>query len=365
VSADAIEANDLAWYECRKCGGAMTNADKGAMLSRGQWIAENPNVTAHRGFHLSTLYSPLVRWSTYAAEFLRSKDRPELLMNFTNSWEGEDWVEKALPVTEASVGALAISYPMGVVPLAAQLVTCGVDVQNEYVKYVVRAWGPDDESWLIDYGLFLRTKDAAGKFKDDDLDKLGAELLPTQYEHANGSRAQIALCYIDSGYRTDTVYKFAAKHRHMVTAVKGANEKQIDGEDMGKLIPQRRVRVERLGNFYYTRLNTTYYKDMLQGQRENARKPWHIPEGVDATYLREVSAEHKRIERDSKGRGVHVWALREGFTDNHYFDCEVYALAAADEKGLRKLAGAGERKPEPRRAAIRMPDGRPFFVGNR
>lgn len=364
VDADTIDRDDLAWYECRYCGERMYDRDKDRMLSGGEWIAERPEARGHAGFHINTLYSPWVRWSAYAAEFLRSKDRPELLMNFTNSWEGEDWVEKALPVTLETVTSLQIPYTLGVVPAGGLLLTAGVDVQNEYVRYVVRAWGADDESWLIDYGTFLRTKADNGLWNDDDIEQIATELLPTHYEHANGGRASISLVYMDSGYRTATVYAFAQRYRHMVTAVKGANEVQIDGEDMGRLMPRTEKAVPKMPGFFYTRINTTYYKDMLQGMREHARKCWHIPDGVDAVYLSEVSAEHKRIVRDAKGQAKHVWTLREGCAQNHYWDCEVYALAAADKRNFRRLSAKAAVVAKPR-AKVMMPDGRPFFVGNR
>lgn len=371
--ADEVRAENLAWYECCHCGAHLTDRDKPRMLAGGEWRAECPHIKTHRGYHLSTLYSPWVPWSEYAAVFLESQHNPADLMNFVNSWEGEDWIEKAAEVTEQSIAALKIKYETGKVPLSAQILTCGIDVQNDCIKYAVRAWGVDDESWLIDYGVFLREKDAGGGWKVDqktgfetDLSSVMTELLPTQYEHANGSRAQIALAYIDSGYRTADVYKLASRNRHVLQACKGANEVQIDGENAGKLQPRRVVEIEKMRGSFYVRLNTSYYKDMLQGMRDNARKPWHIPDDVDEVYLREVSAEHKKIMRNSKGEGVHVWALREGFRDNHYLDCEVYALAAADQKGFRKLVAPENAPRGPvRRAPIKNHDGRPYFVGNR
>lgn len=366
-----VEADNLAWYECCKCGARLTDRDKPYMLTHGEWRAENPGTTRHRGYHINTLYSPWTPWSEYAKEFLESHGRPEKFMNFVNSWEGEDWVEKAAEVTEASIAALKIAYETGVIPLGGLLLTCGIDVQKEYCRYIVRAWGVEDESWLVDYGTFLREKDGQNLWVEDkdfgvstDLAKIARELLPTQYEHANGSRVPIHFAYIDSGFRTSEVYKLAARMRHVLHACKGANEVQIEGENAGKLQPRRLMPVEKIGGLHYTRLNTTYYKDMLQGMRENARKPWHIPDTVDETYLREVSAEHKRITRNSKGEAVHAWAMREGFTDNHYLDCEVYALAAADQKGFRKLTGEPQAPQRPR-AGVRMPDGRAFSILNR
>lgn len=367
TDADTIEAQDLAWYECRACGAQLRDNDKHWMLANGEWIADNPKAVGHAGFHLNTLYSPFVRWSTYAKKFLISKDKPELLMNFTNSWEGEDWVEKAAPVTLESVASLKVAYELGKVPLWALMLTCGADVQNEYMKYTVRAWGVGRRSRLIDYGKIPRSKDAQGAWTDDDLERFEKEILPTQYEHENGSRIGIRLAYIDRGYRTDAVDRVCWRNRHVLVGVKGANEVQYEGEG-GAMVHQREVKPHKNREFRYMRLNTTFFKDALQGMRESTGKIWEIPATVEDEYLSEVSSEHKRIDRDSKGRGMHVWTLREGHTQNHYWDCEVYTLAAAmfnnrlDELMAPEVAA---RMQPVKRAPLRTPDGRPFFVGNR
>ena len=45
---------------------------------------------------MNTLYSPFTRFSDVAREFMRSKDDPELLHNFVNSWLAEPWEDTKL-----------------------------------------------------------------------------------------------------------------------------------------------------------------------------------------------------------------------------------------------------------------------------
>ena len=255
VDADTIESQELAWYECRACGAQMRDRDKTWMLANGEWIAENPKAIGHAGFHLSTLYSPFVRWSAYAKKFLVSKARPELLMNFTNSWEGEDWVEKAAKVTTEGIETLKVKYELGVVPPWALMLTFGSDVQEEYVKYVVRAWGTGRRSRLIDLGMFPRSKDENGLWKvdketgiDDDLLRLEREVLPTRYKYEDGNTIGIYRAYIDRGYRTSAVDKLCWRNPHMLFGVKGANEVQYEGEG-GGIIQEREVRPHKNRNF--------------------------------------------------------------------------------------------------------------------
>ena len=45
---------------------------------------------------MNTLYSPFVRFSEIVKEFLDSKDDPEKLQNFVNSWLAEPWEDTKL-----------------------------------------------------------------------------------------------------------------------------------------------------------------------------------------------------------------------------------------------------------------------------
>ena len=58
---------------------------------------------------------------------------------------------------------------------------------------------------------------------------------------------------------------------------------------------------------------------------------WHIHHDVPAEYLRQVTSEHKVLTRNRKtGASVAAWTKKPGAGGNHWWDCEVYAAAAAD-----------------------------------
>ena len=54
-------------------------------------------------------------------------------------------------------------------------------------------------------------------------------------------------------------------------------------------------------------------------------------------YAKQVTAEHKVSERTAGGREVQRWVQKTSHADNHYLDCEVYAMCAADVLGVRTL----------------------------
>ncbi len=347
---DRIEREGDAWYECIACAGKIKEQHRYKMLMGGEWIPDRPEVTTHRGYHLSVLYSPWVPWATTAATFLKVKDRTHLLMDFWNSDLGLDWVEKDIQVTEDAIEALKLDYGMGIVPTGGLFLTLGADTQDDGVYYVVRAWGYHDESWMIDCGKLMRTPNT-----DDDFAQL-LEILNTQYEHRDGSRMRIRVGCVDSGgHRTSTVYKFAYKSRRQVYATKGASHTQAR--------PWMDSVIERAGNLVIGILDTDYFKTTIHDMRTKLPAVWHIPVGIEKEYVRQISAEEKVHQMSGSGQRRAVWVLRDGYVANHYWDCEVGALAAAERVGLRRLMPPEQQAKAPvRRGGLRRPDGQSFIA---
>lgn len=81
-------------YVCPECGCEILDSDKPAMLKAGEWRAvKKRGIGAPKsvGFWINSLYSVFVTWADAAEEFLKSKDDPEMLQNFVNSWLAEPW----------------------------------------------------------------------------------------------------------------------------------------------------------------------------------------------------------------------------------------------------------------------------------
>jgi phage terminase large subunit GpA-like protein len=105
--------------------------------------------------HLNTLASPWVRFGEMAAKFLRTKDDPDELKNFVNSWLGEPWETATAKVDADVVLERQTETPTGVVPEGAVLLTGGVDVQEDRFYWTVRAWGTRLTSWNVAHGEAL------------------------------------------------------------------------------------------------------------------------------------------------------------------------------------------------------------------
>ena len=81
------------------------------------------------------------------------------------------------------------------------------------------------------------------------------------------------------------------------------------------------------------------YKDMIAGRmrRENGKGSWMVYQGCDGNYAKQVTSEHKINIKAGNGKVKQQWVVKTSHADNHYLDCEVYAMAAADILGVRTL----------------------------
>ena len=128
------ERAEKAVYVCQECGCVITDKEKIGMLRAGEWkVVEKKG---HRKgeksvFWLNALYSRFLTWSDIALEFMESKDDPDKLQNFVNSWLTEPWENTKLKTNEDTVLDRQTELPEFVVPAWTKLLTGGVDVQGE------------------------------------------------------------------------------------------------------------------------------------------------------------------------------------------------------------------------------------------
>jgi len=310
------------WYQCRGCGEAIDEHHKTKMLENGKWIATYPE-RRKRGYHLSALYSPIgwVSWRQVVQEFLdASKDR-ELLKVWTNTRLALTFEEYHPERDFEGLKSLIDARPKGLVPSEGVLaMTAGVDVQDDGFWYVIRAWGVSLESWLIREG-FVESWEA-----------LETVLWGSTYEDINQTQYVINITFIDSaGHRTAEVYdfcriyKFSRPIRGLQRMASPWKISKIDTYPNGKPIP---------GGVSLINLNTTYFKDLLSSKLQiSPADPgaFHLHQEITDDYMGQMCAEY----RDDKG----VWQVH-GNRANHLWDCEVYALAAADFAQIKFWATA-------------------------
>lgn len=331
------ERAELACYVCQSCGGIIRDQDKPEILRYGEWrtIESKTDTPRKVAYWINVLYSPFVRFSEMAAEFLSSKADPEKLQNFVNSWLAEPWEDTKLKTSADLVLERQTDLPEFVVPNWAKLLTAGVDVQESSLYWTIRAFGDYITSQNVAHGQ-------AFSFREIE------NVMNLAYKREDGSDMVVQLALIDSGDNTDAVYDFTASNSEWALPSKGASHPMTTHYKVSTVNkPGSRAMGQQL-----IMIDTGKYKDMIAGRmkKKNGTGSWMVYQGCDLDYAEQVTAEHKVNEKTAGGRVVQVWRQKTSHADNHYLDCEVYALCAADILGVRSLH-LQEVEIEPRKEA--------------
>lgn len=315
---------EFASYVCQECGCVITDQDKPDMLRLGEWrtVKQNTKFVRKVAFWMNTLYSPFVRFSEVVKEFLKSKDDSEQLQNFVNSWLAEPWEDTKLKTNADLVMERQTEYEELVVPDWAKMLTGGVDVQENCLYWTIRAWGSYLTSQNIAHGQ-------AFSFQEVE------RVMNLEYQMPDGTPMVVALALIDSGYNADLVYDFCVSNSDWALPSKGSSNPMLSHYKMSTVNKTD----SRAFGMNLVLVDTGKYKDMIAGRmkKKNGSGSWMVYAGCDREYAEQVTAEHKVNVKMGNGKVKQEWQLKTSHADNHYLDCEVYALAAADALGVRSL----------------------------
>ncbi len=315
------EAQAAAYYECEECKGIIKDSHKAAMVSSGEWRVEKKSGTKRTAFHLNAIYSPWIRFGDVAYEFVKTKNFPELLMNFINSWLAEPWEQAEIKMASDTVLERQSRYDEFVVPDGTLLITAGVDVQRDHFYYTLIAWGASMTSWNITHG------------KVDTWDEI-EYIMNLPYMDSVKNEYIVNLCAVDSGDRTDEVYDFCAVNKDWAVPVKGSSKQLLARYTVSTI---EKTDSKAYGMRLYI-VDGGQYKDMIAGRmkRPNGPGSWMVFNGCEREYAEQICSEEKVLEKKG-GREVNVWKPKKSHAANHWLDTEVYAAMAADILHIRYL----------------------------
>lgn len=328
------------WYECAACHGQIDEHNKTDMLEKGRWIPTYPE-RQKRGYQISSLYSPLgwVSWLQIVKEFLEAKTFKERLKVWTNTRLGEVFEEKGDQYDWVLLKNRCEAYSILTVPEGGLFLTAGIDVQDNRLAVVIRAWGRGEESWLIFWGEIYGDPEQPQVWADTD------QLLNRTFEHDNGNMLRIVSAAIDSGgHHTQAVYNFARQRSPKVMAIKGSNfrgrpiighPKPVDVTWRGQKIAHG-VQLWSIGTD--TAKSTIHSRLKIS---EPGPGCFHFPFGIEDDYFIQLTSE-KLVTRYVKGFPRMEWVLTG--PRNEALDCEVYAYAAALRAGLPMMNWASLEK---------------------
>ena len=315
---------------CPECRYEIDEAERIALLSKGRWVATNQDRLDKSivSFHVWEAYSPFSSLSEIVKNFIAARKAqkegdPAPMHTWENTSKGEpiqpaagDGAEPHLLVARRE------SYGEGIdVPTGACLLTMGVDVQDDRLEALVMAWGPGEESWIVNRVLLDGDTSEPGVWQNLD------ELYEQSYRHEGGQLLKAyAMCVDSGGHRTTTVYEFAWKNaaRRVFAIIGRAGVRPIVSQPSLKQWDdtKRKVRLYTIGVDAAKALLVSRFKNEVRG-----RGYFHIPlaDWADEELAEQLTSE-RLVTRYSKGFPIREWQKIRA--RNEAFDCAVYALGA-------------------------------------
>lgn len=304
-----------AGHVCPHCGALAYDRHKRAMLAGGRWVSREA-FKGVAGFHLSELYSPWVRWSDMAADFLEAKRDTEQLKTFVNTSLGETWETPGEQLDPALLRRRREDIER--IPAGYSVITVGVDVQQDRLELEVCAWGTGERSIALDYRVLWGDPQGDQVWRDLDL------ALEREYRHDNGALVKASIALIDSGYLTDFVYAYVAPRQgRRIFAAKGNGD--LGRPIVGAPRPQKASGGRQVQLFT---VGTDEAKGVILARLQAAEQDighCRFTSALPDEYFEQLCAERAQT-RYVRGFAVREWVKTR--PRNEALDCRVLNLAA-------------------------------------
>lgn len=332
-------------YVCRHHGCEIREHHKPGMLAGGAWVPERPGAQGGkvRGFHLSSLYSPLgwLSWQQLVVEWHRAmaaarSGDPSLLRVFVNTRLAETFQEQGDRADEHALRKRAADIPLRQVHWPCYVATGAVDVQGDRLEAYVWAWGRGLERQLVDRQVIYGDP-AVSETEPGSVWARLTEYRRTPIHHASGQPVPVLAWGVDSGgHHTQAVYAYCRAHQHAnVYAVKGhsVSGRAILGKPSDQDVNWRGQRLKRGVKLWP--IGTDTAKSEIYGRlRIEHPGPGYVwlSKHLPGEVFEQLVAE-RLVTRYVKGHAKLEWVKPPG-KRNEALDCAVYALAMAHWLGL-------------------------------
>jgi len=363
-NATPSQALTNSWLECPHCSFKIREEHKaycnanGAFVAPGETIdaegviSGDPPETTTLSFWISGFCSPFKTIGERAERYLRAlaSGEQDKIQTAVNAGFGELYLAGGGEVPEwTEVVKMRESFAQRV-PDQVLFLVAAVDVQGNRLPYVIRGFGAQGTSWLIEHGYIW------GQTKDEEVWRRLSEKLTTPIDDR-----LIKIAFVDSGFRPGKkeslpihrVYEFCRKHKRFVFATKGSST------PMARPLIESAIEVTGVDGkakkygLHLLRLDTDHWKAVVHERlsfERDAPGALRLNEAADDDYCQQLVAE-ARVKGPS---GKWMWVAR--YRENHFLDCEAMAAAAAWRIGSDRQKAAKKEINSSQSGRIDPPD---------
>lgn len=342
-----------AFYQCPHCYSIWTFEQKNQNVSNALnyfnkgWTPTNPEVTDVYGFAFNELLSCFknsnftnLMQDKLAALVAFEAGKEGLMKSFINNRVGLAYSPRFSGLDLKQLIDLRTNYPEKIIPYAGLVLTAGIDVQHNRFAIVVRAWGRDNNSWLVEwteiFGNVLDGSDIVWEKLDN--------FLTQKYPHVSGKNRflKISAATIDSadGNTAELVYKFCRNMQSKgfpILPGKGVDDYNESHEiysepvnvDLSTFAKESKTLAETLGVVVYKIGAHRAHEEVLRRLQNKGVKDRHyFCKTSYGGYEEQILSCVKKSKLTKKGALQFVFVKLPN-ADKEAIDCEKMALHAA------------------------------------
>jgi len=349
ISDRAYKIKGEPWYECRQCQGKIYERDKGKLMrpeNGAKWVARAESDIV--GFHLNGLYAPVGwrSWTEIVDKFNEANRTGDisLLKSWKNTDMGEPWQNYTGKVLNISELLRRRRDYVAFAPEEAIVLTMGVDVQETGIYYEIVGHGLRGKDWGLEAGLIEGDTSIFCTYipgRDLWVDRDGREASEAlkmrspwftlvskvlrSYKRSDGRDLQILATAVDSGYRSDIVYRVTSPLYPLgVYPIKGGNV-----ETKPLISPPTKALTNKGVRLFDLNVHIMKLKVLSRLENGDANMEYSAfasaDRGYDERYFEYLTAE--RLEEEYKNGAIRSrW--KKIRSRNDFLDTRVYALAA-------------------------------------
>jgi phage terminase large subunit GpA-like protein len=346
-------------YACEGCGAILGQSDFRGLVAAGRYEHERPElVTSWPSFRWNCLHSPFLDFATIAAKAEGAAADPGKAKVFAQQWLARAYrapvdVPKAESLHERRERRRAGRIPPGVLFLMG-----ATDVQGGRLEWALYGFDRQFGQYIVDGGIIIGDTNLPQVWEEHD------EILRRTWPDAWGRQIRPACWGVDSGFRTQAVYRYCRRHaatpeprvmaldgrsKWGLPAIGTPSKQDVDFE--GRKIGE--VQVWPVGTWDLKAELATALKLTEQGPANGAWPPgaMRFHEEADIAFFQSLTAE-ACVSRIRNGRVTTEWRKLGA---NEQWDLATYTRALA-RQATDRLTDAdwaaleAERLGEPEKA---------------